>query len=308
MLRAYGIRSLPLALMMLMTAPAFSWGPGGHMITAYIAYGRLNKSAKKAVDGLIAIAIDPAAITAKSLDFVNASHWPDDLRDPPYKDEFAYSFPMHFADFPFSPDHTVLPTDLPATVNVITALHSYVNVLKNTTDNKARAQALRFIIHFVGDIQQPLHCSTEITGARHSGDQGGNLFIIQVGDGQGAPRAMKLHSYWDGGIGDFPKGGPAPDFAPPPLEQIPAAASRLTNKFPDKDLAWDVGPTSFEMWATESSRLAQDVAYAAIAPNSQPTNAYNAAALNAAQKRVVWGGYRLAALLNSIWPDDFVRE
>src|SRR5205807_3524912 len=106
---------------------ALGWGPGGHMIVAQIAYGRLNARAKAEADKLIALPIEPAAITKKSLDFVNASHWPDDLR--PDKD-FADTLQLHFVDFPFSPDETDLPTDQPGEQHIITALTKYVDILK----------------------------------------------------------------------------------------------------------------------------------------------------------------------------------
>jgi hypothetical protein len=77
----------------------------------------------------------------------------------------------------------------------------------------------------------------------------------------------------------------------------------MSAEFPDSDPAWkDGGPTNFEGWAKESLQLAQDVAYKGIKPNQLPSAAYNQAALKTAHERVAWGGYRLAALLNSIWP------
>src|SRR6266700_679629 len=86
----------------------YAWGPGGHMIVAKIAYKRLNPKAKAQVDKLIALKIDPVSITGKSLDFVNAAHWPDDLRP---EEAFAFSLPLHFIDIPFSTDGTSLPSD-----------------------------------------------------------------------------------------------------------------------------------------------------------------------------------------------------
>jgi len=281
--------------LLLLVDQGLSWGAGGHMIVAQIAYGRLNSKAKAEVDKLIALRIDPAAITEKSLDFVNAAHWPDDLRPDP---AFANTLPLHFVDFPFSPDGTKLPGDLPEPQNIITALNKYVGILKSSTDDQERAQALRFIIHFVGDIHQPLHCASRVSADLPKGDKGGNDFEI-VSKGQ----TVKLHSYWDGGIGDFPKMGP--NFAPPPLEQIPPVAQRVTTEFPDTDYHWKAGgPFDFAGWANESLELAEDVAYKDITPNSQPSKKYNQAALKIVHRRVAWGGYRLAELLNAIWPEQ----
>ena len=148
------------------------------MIVAYIAYGRLNADAKAQVDRLIAIKIAPAAVTGYSLDFVNAAHWPDDLRTPPYDKTFADSFPLHFVDFPFSTDGTSAPGSLPETSNIIAALTHYVSVLKTSVNDNERAQALRFVIHFVGDIQQPRHCATLVTTGHPTGDMGGTCLSL----------------------------------------------------------------------------------------------------------------------------------
>jgi hypothetical protein len=61
-------------------------------------------------------------------------------------------------------------------------------------------------------------------------------------------------------------------------------------------------PLNFQAWANESFALAKSAAYDGISNGGTPTAAYNTRALKVARKRVAWGGYRLAALLNSIWP------
>lgn len=289
---------LALAVVLALPFPAFSWGAGGHMMTARIAYTRLNRNAQAQVDRLVKIRINPAGVTANSLNFVSASHWADDLR--PFS-EFDFLKELHFVDQPFTTDGTPLPQNLPEK-NIITALNQYVDVLKNSTNDEERALALRLIIHFVGDIHQPLHCATRVTAANPEGDRGGNLFSIRVRKNRKLQKS-NLHSYWDGGIGSFPKTGP--NFAPPPLRQIPPAAAIIARKFPATNDAWKVGgPLGFDQWAAESKELAIGTAYRNIRENQVPSNRYNQAALRVAERRVAWGGYRLAALLNSIWPAE----
>ena len=183
------------------------------MMTAKIAFDRLNPKAKAEAVRLMAIPINPSEITNKRLGFFRGSVWPDDVRNRP---GFEFSGNLHFADFPFSVDSTPLP-ELPEPENVIVALGRYVRVLKTSADDNERAQALRFIIHFVGDIHQPLHCSARVDKKNPGGDQGGNLFFIKV------PDRVKLHSFWDGGLNSFPRGGGPPDFEPPPQNQIDSA-------------------------------------------------------------------------------------
>ena len=282
-----------LGIMLCMPSVALGWGAGGHMMTASIAYKRLNPRAKAQANALLAREIKPAEVTSKSLNFINASHWADDLRPFPEFDSFKI---LHFIDFPFSTDGTALPTNQPEPDNIVKALEENVEILKTSTDKDAQAQALRLIIHFVGDIHQPLHSATRVTKANPDGDRGGNLVSIMV-----AEKKTNLHSYWDGGIGSFPKSGP--NFAPPPLSQIPAAAARATKGNPATNPKIKLNePTNYDAWAQESFAFAKNTAYNGLRVNAAQTASYNTKALRVARQRVAWGGYRLAALLNSIWP------
>ena len=291
--RLFKSRILVGLLGLMLCAPSLSlgWGAGGHMIVASIAFKRLNSHAKAQAVALLARPINPTAITAKDMDFVNAAHWADDLRPIAAFNSFRE---LHFIDTPFSDDGTTLPA-VP-TPNIVTALEEQVNILKTSTDKDAQAQALRFIIHFVGDIHQPLHCATRVSSALPNGDRGGNSVSIKV-----AGKTTNLHSYWDGGIGSFPKTGA--NFAPPPLSQIgPAAATAMAgNPATDPKIKLD-DPTNFAAWADESFALAKSTAYKGMKNGVTPSASYNSKALKVARQRVAWGGYRLAALLNSIWP------
>jgi hypothetical protein len=264
-------------------------------MVAKIAFARLNPKAKAEANKLIKLLINPAEKTKLSLDFVIAAVWADDVKKLP---GFEFSGDEHFADFPFSVDTTPVPTDLPKEANVIKALERYVNVLKTSTDQNERAQALRFIIHYVGDIHQPLHCSTRVSQAHPDGDQGGNLFMVNV------PASTKLHSFWDGGLDNFPKGGPKPDFKPPPMSKINSAVISVVKENPDTNKVLKLkDPTNFQAWADESSFLAQKYAYDGLVPNDTPNAGYKKKGVGIARKRVAWAGYRLAALLNSVWPN-----
>lgn len=114
---------------------SLGWGPGGHMMTAQIAFDRLNPRAKAQAKMLLAIPINPAATSAKSKDFVNAAHWADDLRSIP---AFKFLEPLHFIDKPFSTDGTPLPA-IPVP-NIVTALRDNVKILKTSTNQNARAR------------------------------------------------------------------------------------------------------------------------------------------------------------------------
>ncbi|MEY2521130.1 MAG: hypothetical protein QOF24_2889 [Verrucomicrobiota bacterium] len=276
---------------------SLGWGPGGHMMTAQIAFDRLNPRAKAQAKMLLAIPINPAATSAKSKDFVNAAYWADDLRSIPAFKSFE---PLHFIGKPFSTDGTPLPAIL--VPNIVTALRDNVKILKTSTDDNARAQALRLIIHFVGDIHQPLHCTDKVTSALPGGDHGGNLVTIKITDPNGNLRSINLHSYWDSGLESFPKGGAPPQYLPPPLSQISPAAALARNENPATDPALKLNdPFNFSAWANESFSLAKSVAHNGVSNGLEPSAAYKSKGVQVARQRVAWGGYRLAALLNSIW-------
>jgi hypothetical protein len=280
-----------------MPSPSFGWGPGGHMITAQIAFERLNPRAKAQVNSLLAIPINPAAVSAKSKDFVNAAHWADDLRSFP---AFKFLEPLHFIDKPFSTDGTALPA-IP-TPNIVTALRDNVKILRTSSDKNARARALRLVIHFVGDIHQPLHCTDRVSSTL-PGDQGGNLVTIKIPDANGNLRSINLHSYWDGGLESFPKGGPPPQWLPPPLSRIPPAVALAKQGNPPSDPALKLNdPFNYTAWANESFLLAKTVVYPGISNGMEPSAAYRNKGVKVTRQRAAWGGYRLAALLNSIWP------
>jgi hypothetical protein len=173
------------ALLGLSPSVAFGWGDGGHEIVAAIAYSRLNDRAKAEADRLLAVPVSPAGRPEPSdpaKRFMHAAHWADDVKPmlPDTADE-------HFIDQPFSPDGTTLPGDLPKSDNIVVALKWYVLTLRIGSNDSEKARALRFVIHFVGDIHQPLHCSTRVTRALPEGDRGGNDFIRYL---TGIPTAM----------------------------------------------------------------------------------------------------------------------
>ena len=283
-------------LVLLPSANALAWGPGGHMMIAQIAFDRLNPKAKAEVTRLAAIRIEPVKETDKSLNFVTSAVWADGARGKP---GFELTGNEHFADFPFSADGTKVPTDLPEPTNVIEALGRYVALLRTSADDNERAKALRFIVHYVGDIHQPLHCSTRVDRNHKHGDEGGNKFFVNV-----SGNTLKLHSYWDGGLGQFPRGGGPPEFIPPPLSEIPPAVALALPGNPETNPGLQLdNPLDFEMWAEESSYLSKKYAYDGLAPNATPSNSYVKNGARIARRRVAWAGYRLAALLNSVFPE-----
>ena len=174
-------------------------------------------------------------------DLMTASTWADDIKS--FKEYPQQLSQLHFIGNTF-------PKSGPApTPNIVTALHENVKILQTSPNIEARAQALRLIIHFVGDIHQPLHCAIRVDDANPRGDQGGNQVSILVADSTGRLRPDRLHIYWDEGLNTF-------------VGSTATLAVKIERANPDRGL--ELEPFNFEVWADESFKLAKDVAYAGI--------------------------------------------
>ncbi|MBV9147783.1 MAG: hypothetical protein JO065_17840 [Acidobacteria bacterium] len=122
-----------------------------------------------------------------------ASTWADDVRS-----EQPDTGPYHFIDIPLAATRdTYDATQVCQQACVVEAIPRFIQQLKSSTDPKARADALRFVIHFLGDIHQPLHDET-------NGDRGGNCVPVEYADE--SPRETNrehedffpnLHAVWD---------------------------------------------------------------------------------------------------------------
>ena len=124
------------------------------------------------------------------------SSWADDLRS-----EQPDSGPLHYINIPLNASRDKYDiTEACKQGCIIDAITKYTQQLKAGNEGKTRADALRFLIHFLGDIHQPLHDET-------NGDEGGNCVPVEFEDEEPhVTNAQKeeyfpnLHSVWDTGI------------------------------------------------------------------------------------------------------------
>lgn len=280
--------------------PCVAWGDGGHMLVAYYAYENIKRDdphARSEIDRLLAVAVPPAAAAVSTVDFVNASHWADDVK---HGSDYAGTDMQHYVDFPFSVDGTPLPGDLPKDSNLLKALSNYVAVLQSmTSSDQDKAVALRFVIHLVGDLHQPLHCATRVSSVLKEGDEGGNGTMVHVVLNGKASR-IALHSFWDRGLGSFPTEGA--HFTPPVLNEIEQAAKDIAAR-QVLPAGWSSGGAfEYGRWAHESEQFAKDFAYKGISNEGTPSAAYIKGGTAIAEQRVLVAGQRLANLLEAIWP------
>jgi len=159
---------------------ALAWGPQGHRLVARIAETELSPQARAQVARLLAGEPDPT--------LHGVATWADALRE--HDPELGKrSGPWHYInlgehDCVYSP-----PRDCPGGNCVIAALEQQTALLADRKQPlEVRSQALKFVVHFVGDIHQPMH-------AGYAHDKGGNDFQLRV-DGKGS----NLHALWDSGM------------------------------------------------------------------------------------------------------------
>jgi hypothetical protein len=156
-----------------------------------------------------------------------------------------------------------------------------------------KAIAICWLVHLVGDIHQPLHCSEFYSPEFKKGDKGGNSIWVKV-DSTGA--AVKLHSYWDGLLGKSEK-----------YKSIYQQSLVLLKQIKVKKMEAD---SSYISWSDESFELAKTAVYLngklpaltgvskkETAPIVPDCNAYNKASATIAEKQIVKAGYRLSKIM-----------
>lgn len=278
-------RLLLVSLLLVAPVSAGAWGYKGHQIVAAIARGYLTPGARAKVDALLAADTDPLT----KPDMLSRATWADVYRSAGHRETAEW----HFVDI--ERDHPNLAAACfnfpqpggPAAAGppedcVVNKVNEFEAELANpATPLPERVLALKYLLHFVGDLHQPLH-------AADNHDKGGNCVRLALG----GPRTVNLHSYWDTVLVDTLGDDP---------QQI---ADRLRSAVSASDKArWEKGdPRS---WAMESFSAAK-TAYrlnppAGCDPNSAPVAVppgYDAAARQVVAGQLERAGIRLAALLN----------
>lgn len=169
-----------LAIVLLFPAPAYAWGPLGHRLVARLAYGQLAPQARTQVAALLEGEADPT--------LAGIANWADDLRenDP---DLGKRSSRWHYVNIGSHDCAYEMQRDCRNGDCVIEAIQRQSAILADRSKPRAeRLQALKFVVHFVGDVHQPLHAS-------NTRDRGGNDFQVNY-RGQGS----NLHRLWDSGL------------------------------------------------------------------------------------------------------------
>ena len=219
-----------LGLALLAATPVFAWGPVAHRVIARVAARHLSPSARHEVKRLLG---------DESL--ADVAFWADEIRT-----RRSETLRWHYVDIPVRARDYRPARDCQLTPRgdcIIAALgRERVALADRTAPDARRADALRFVVHLVGDLHQPLHCADD-------GDHGGNDVDVKF---LGQPD--RLHAVWDSGLVTASRLGEA--------GWVDRVAARLARE----DLRALARGTVVD-WALETHRAAVEHAY--VVPRSR---------------------------------------
>lgn len=283
------MRSLLVALLLLISPFAQAWNAAGHRLVASIAWQQLSPASQEFLIAALAHHPDHARWADKARSsaplaiFAEAATWPDDIRnDPRFHDDERESATPTLPGFPDMARHKrwhYVDLDSHGRVSdgeVDVQIERLAHLLRSTAKNDQISYLLPWLLHLVADIHQPLHVG------RH-GDEGGNAVEIENPFNKRLPFSS-LHAYWD----DLP--------GPPWLrgKALDKRVQRLIDTYPAPPQG-DVA-----LWQKESHALLA-VGYPEAAGSLLPiiTDDFNQHAHELANQRIVAAGYRLGWLLES---------
>ena len=204
----------------------------------------------------------------------------------------AATKPWHFINFPIIADEASMMSYCPQGDCVVAQIPKDAAVLKDPAASlQDKRMALMFLVHFVGDVHQPLHSATDFPD-----DAGGNFkWMHAIGSKTG--RQTNLHTLWDGAIEDPAK----VDYHLPDADLTAQAEeiARALETGPEDTASWTTATDLAATAAQESWNIAKTVIYPAYRASfgNDKLADYQAKMQPIAYRRIQLAGVRLAALL-----------
>ncbi|HVN28727.1 MAG TPA: S1/P1 nuclease [Candidatus Binataceae bacterium] len=268
---------------------AWSWGTDGHRIVAKIAADNLSPAAQSHVAGILGVTANQVAYAMETAAV---------LPDSRFRDEDASTDQWHFINICLQDARSDIGRRCHEGNCVTDKIVQYSRRLKDGNfDGWSAAGDFAFLIHFVGDIHQPLHAADDA-------DTGGNCINID------SPlRAHNLHDAWDSAIVQGLESridSGSPETTARKLEEIYASEKVLD--------VWNPGHTNDIAW--ESNLIARADIYAPLHIPIEPCESnvlcnhkrrvqldsdYIDRAEVVAGHQLAKAGFRLASLLNETW-------
>jgi hypothetical protein len=328
-----GHRFLALALTLLVAQSASAWNGTGHQIVAGIAWDNMTETARRNAIELLQQAPDDACLLdlfpndARPLAererefFMRVATWADIVRPfnkPNQPDTRActrfHRGGWHFINFFWSglsgASGANAPhdrTDIPVPeLNAVERLDLFRPIAVCSaaacgTTPAERATTLAWIIHLTGDIHQPLHTSARATthAGEEKGDQGGNLFKL----GTDPEKSPSLHSFWDGIVDRSIQR--TEEEKTKNIVYLDRVIGVITQDHPRSSVSEsDIHSFDPDEWAHEGLVTAKKSIYPATLKREKlPSEGYRKMAFDTSDAALALAGYRLADLLNRMFPE-----
>ena len=266
----------------LQSSPASAWWEYGHEVVARIAEAEVSPATRVQLRRLLTRADLLETPTCAARTMAEIAYWPDCIKT--LGDRFSYASPWHYQNI-----DVCRPFDVQSACRdgncVSEQIERHQRLLADrSVPLRERVMALGFLVHFMGDLHQPMH-------AGDRGDLGGNRLAVTYGIIAGR---TNLHLAWDGYLAERAISTPPGDVHGLLSELSPA----------DRE-AWRAG--SLDDWQRESWQVARDFAYATVlpepcgpVPTERPviSEAVTRSLIPVVRRQVVRGGLRLARLLD----------
>lgn len=271
-----------LVIMLSMPSRTLGWGNRGHQVIARIAMGKLSIGARQAI----------AEVLDSGETLESVSGWADEI-----KGSRAMTRSWHFVSIPLSDTRYLRSKDCGSDETcIIDAIAQQTVILKDTErDPTERAEALKYLVHLIGDLHQPFHVTTNTNPQ----DLAANRVRVTSLSG----RSTNLHDVWDADLvesGLKQSARSVGDYATQLTKNFSQSPAGQTNRISTQGSATG--------WALEAHKLAWD---AYKHPNGEFMVAdkrswtldqqYYATNVKVVEVQLTRAGLRLAKILNDIF-------
>eukprot|EP00826_Nyctotherus_ovalis_P008483 TRINITY_DN121_c0_g1_i1.p1 TRINITY_DN121_c0_g1~~TRINITY_DN121_c0_g1_i1.p1 ORF type:complete len:297 (-),score=82.71 TRINITY_DN121_c0_g1_i1:115-1005(-) len=285
-----------IVLFLLFAGMVYPWSGPSHVIIYMIARKEIGPNQTALVDEIIKQMPEPEANYPNPYEI---AIWADDMK---MRYKFKALGGFHYYDQLFCDG--IDPSDVTEIVDPVYNVVNAVLISQKTMKYRPpypfhfdgrfeKSFALRFLIHTVGDLHQPLHTATRCTPSMPKCDGGGNRFRIK-----GHLFTRNLHALWDQAMGfiEFKKR----PYNEQSIEYYQGLADAITKQFPRASLSDDLAITDQWAIAKKGLDIAINYAYKGIHENEYPSEEYKRSRFEICKRQIALAGYRLADMLKEI--------